>query len=79
MDTEERQEPTFRQKLLQHIVLGTILITAALAVAYCGVDYEMSKNCRSTTDPSIYGQQYCILPQNRPRPPKPRSSFTFIF
>jgi hypothetical protein len=63
---QRTHEPSLLQTILMYTVLGVVLTFAALAVAHYGIDYEMSRNCRSKTSPERYGVEYCVKPHVNP-------------
>lgn len=65
---DDSVEVPLRKRLLRYVILGVALGIVAVVVTYFGVDYEMSKNCRSKSDPSVYGIEHCVRPKPKPRP-----------
>ncbi len=71
-----------RKQLLRGAIVGLTLTSLTFAVIAWGVDHLMSLNCRSKSDPKVYGVEFCIPPVAKPSAKKaegpalcPRSVF----
>src|SRR3989338_11345586 len=51
--------------LLPGIVTALVAIVLVLASIAWGIDHEMSINCRSKSDPKVYGVEFCVPPATR--------------
>jgi len=62
---------------LHNIILGVVFGVFALLAAWWGVDHQQSIYCRSKSDPSVYGTEFCILPVAKtPQPKAGGSAYT---
>ena len=65
MRSEDDLEPHWK-RWFRYTIMGLILGAAALAAAASGVDHQQSIHCRSKSDPSVYGVEFCIPPVTKP-------------